>query len=320
MSRVAEIEQTAAEWLARREDTGWTHSDQAALDNWLAASFAHKAAYWRLDHGWRQADRIGSLGPQAAGEDSAVRTKPSIRALAIAASVAILCGIGLAIWSDAGSSSPRTQVAETQVGQRGELRLSDGSKVELNTASRARTVIAATRREVWLDRGEAYFDVAHDRMRPFVVHAGPTTITVLGTRFGVRRNGTRITVAVIEGRVRLASASNDGANRSTLITAGDTALTGDGALMLAPRSAERVDGELAWRYGVLRFNGETLGAVVAEFNRYNHRKIVVSDAEVGAIRIGGAFHASNSDAFLRLLREAYGLRIDQQGDTVRISD
>ena len=57
-----QIEEQAARWLMRRDEPEWSATDQSGLDDWLAQSMAHKAAYWRLEHGWRQADRIGSLG------------------------------------------------------------------------------------------------------------------------------------------------------------------------------------------------------------------------------------------------------------------
>ena len=53
-----EIEQQAALWLVRREEPEWTAADEAMLAAWLEESMAHKAAFWRLEFGWREADRI----------------------------------------------------------------------------------------------------------------------------------------------------------------------------------------------------------------------------------------------------------------------
>ena len=66
MSRARDLEQRAAHWVLRQEEAGWSTADQHDLDRWLAESNSHKAAFWRLEHGWREADRIGSLG-QAPG-------------------------------------------------------------------------------------------------------------------------------------------------------------------------------------------------------------------------------------------------------------
>src|SRR5690606_85904 len=96
-----------------------------------------------------------------------------------------------------------TQGYETQVGGRESVPLPDGSRVELNTDSKLRAAMTGEKREVWLERGEAYFEVKHDRMRPFVVWAGDRRITVLGTKFSVRRAGARVRVAVAVGRVQV---------------------------------------------------------------------------------------------------------------------
>ena len=93
----------------------------------------------------------------------------------------------------------------TSTGAHRIISLVDQTTVELNTASQMRSTLDASKREVFLDRGEAYFDVAHDSSRPFVVHAGGQEIVVLGTKFAVRVDGAKLTVSVVEGRVRLNS-------------------------------------------------------------------------------------------------------------------
>lgn len=77
----------------------------------------------------------------------------------------------------------------------------------MNTATIVRTASRANGREAWLGKGEAYFNIAHRPDQPFVVHAGPRTVTVLGTRFIVRRDGEKVTVAVLSGRVRIEDAT-----------------------------------------------------------------------------------------------------------------
>jgi transmembrane sensor len=318
MSAAREIEDRAAAWLIRSEDAAWSPTDQAALDAWLAESMAHKAAYWRLEHGWREADRIGALGlsneklrPVGTPWLSA-RRKP----IAIAASIVAVLAVGsLEMWP-----TRRTEAAsarfDTPVGGRRTISLADGSKVELNTATEIRTAA----REVWLDKGEAYFEVMHMDAHPFVVHAGSRTVTVLGTKFAVRRDADKVTVSVIEGRVRVDDGASAGStSRSSIITAGDTAIARGPATLLAARSEERVESALAWRDGMLSFDQTTLGDAAAEFNRYNRKPIVVTDPAAAAIRIGGTFQASNVDAFVRLLRDAYGLRVTTDDDAVKIS-
>lgn len=323
-----QIEEQAARWLMRRDEPEWSAADQAGLDAWLAQSMAHKAAYWRLEHGWRQADRIGSLGDAV---DPALRPfrgtwiRRAWQPVAIAASVAL---IFVAVGSQfrwPGQQGPvevaHSQTITTAVGGRKFVPLDDGSRIELNTATMLRASVTPENREVWLDQGEAYFEVRHSDTIPFVVHAGPRTITVLGTKFSVRRDGNRVTVSVVEGRVRVegtVSRGQPGAGSSSIITTGDVAITEGSSTLVAAKSPERVANTLAWREGMLTFDQVTLGEAAAEFNRYNPRKIVIDDPEVASIRIGGTFRASNIDAFVRLLHDAYGLEISVSGDEVKI--
>ena len=323
----ARIEETAARWLLRREEPGWSEADQAALDAWLDESMAHKAAFWRLEHGWREADRIGALGEAAEMPARVARMdwRAWWKPVAIAASLILTIGIGSYAswpWLNSPAEHPAYAAANavsTPVGGHKVINLPDGSRVELNTASLVRSEVGADRREVWLDRGEAYFEVAHAEGRPFVVHAGPRTITVLGTKFSVRRDGDRVTVSVREGRVRVEDATPHGSGRATIIAAGDVAIAEGPATLIAANSPTRVENALSWRDGTLVFDQSTLAEAAAEFNRYNRRQIVIRDPEAASIRIGGTFQASNVDAFARLLRDAYGLDVEVRSDRVTIS-
>lgn len=317
----AAIEQRAALWLVRREQPDWSPEDQAALDAWLDESMAHKAAYWRLEHGWREADRIAALGPASrdavAPPASAARWRP----LAAAASLVAIIAFGAVELSRSGPEPVVVaQHFATPVGGRRIVPLVDGSKVELNTATTMRTAVTAEHREVWLDRGEAYFEIAHMANHPFVVHAGSRTVTVLGTKFSVRREGDRVTVSVVEGRVKVDDAGQADAVPTAILTAGDVAVARGPATLLAAKSEERVASALAWRDGMLNFDRTSLADAVREFNRYNRKQITIADAETGDIRIGGSFQAANVDAFVRLLHDAYGLRVESGPDSVKISD
>src|SRR5690606_2523948 len=106
--------------------------------------------------------------------------------------------------------------------------------------------------------------------------------------------------------------------RSSVITAGDMALASGAATLVTTRSQEDVAQALAWRDGMLSFDQEPLTAITAEFNRYNTRKLTLDEATVGAILITGTFPSDRPDAFARLLEEAYGLRVDDRGDEIRI--
>jgi transmembrane sensor len=330
MSRAQHANDRAADWIIRREDGAWSEQDQQELDAWLAESDGNRAAYLRLKHSWKEADRIGALGASLDrfAEIREQRTASWSKRLAIAASLLLMVGVGSGVYFRGGSnlSSEITAIApasapkfDTPVGGRQVVALIDGSKVELNTASLVRTSITEASRDVWLEKGEAYFEVAHLNGRPFVVHAGNRTVTVLGTKFSVRRDGDKVTVSVVEGRVRVADANNV-AVPAAVITAGDVAIAQGPSTLMTVKSEERVANALAWRGGMLSFDQSPLPAVAAEFNRYNRRPLVVRGSEASNIRIGGAFPASDPEAFARLLRDAYSLHVDIRSDAIIISD
>ncbi len=325
MKRQEAIEDEALDWLIRRNGGDWTEDEQVELNTWLEESMAHKAAFWRADHLWQQADRIKSLGLNTHTDLQEPETKVRWWPTAIAASLVAAIGIGgISLGPNFLEQPPaQTQLVQqtrfdTPIGGRRVVPLIDGSKVELNTQTVLRTAVDQTKREVWLDAGEAFFEVAHREGEPFVVHAGRQTITVLGTKFSVRRDKDRVTVNVLEGRVRVDDGEDQMAH-AAIITAGDTAISRGTSTLIAAKSDERVESALAWRDGMLSFDQAPLTDVVAEFNRYNRIRLVVTDAEAGKIPIGGSFQASSIDSFTRLLRDAYGLRIERDDETVKIS-
>jgi transmembrane sensor len=287
-----ETEMLAAEWLAR-EDRGLTAEEADALDLWLNASSLNKVAYLRLNAGWRRADRLAALKSPST---TALQRRPMVvPALLAAACVLILLAGGAWLYRPR-PTEPPPQVYATAIGQRQEVRLADGTRVELNTNTRVHASVTATRRTVTLDEGEAYFDVVHDATRPFVVYAGNRRITDLGTKFSVFRNGDDVRVTVREGRVKveILGQRTDGA---PVVTEGGHQLVtkGSESLLLSKPETE-IANELSWRSGVLVFDQQTLAEAAEQFNRYNTRQIVV-EGSARKIRIGGHFKADNRGGY-----------------------
>jgi transmembrane sensor len=335
MSRAQDIEAKAAEWLMRREQPQYSQADQAALDRWLNESMSHKAAFWRLEHAWQMADRIGARSARDVGPHPRRRGLPlkwwqgGVLAASLLLAIAF---IGLHS-RPALSPQPRVNTFDTGIADTGTVDtfdtgigghrivpLVDGSRIELNTATILRTNISNERRDVWLDRGEAFFEVAHIEGSAFVVHAGPRMITVVGTQFSVRRDGDKVTVAVVKGRVRVEDTTPGASSASITVTAGDVAIGLGSSTMVVSKPVAAVEDKLTWRDGRLVFDGTSLAEVADDFNRYNRQQLLISDPSVAAIRISGTFKASNVEAFVRLLKEAYGLKVElTAGGTLEIS-
>jgi transmembrane sensor len=313
MSVADDIEERAAHFAMRQSEPTWSGEDQAELEAWLGESTAHKAAFWRLEHGWATVNRISALPPQPHSyRPGLMALRGGWRAVSLAACLTLtLIATGLYL---ARNSSTVQSRYTTLIGAYLTVPLPDGSNAQLNTESAIRAEVGADHRWIWLDRGEVYFDVAHDQSKQFVIHAGTRRITVLGTKFAVRRDADKVIVSVLDGRVRLEGEGKTAAAGSVTVERGGIAVADGASTLLAAQSVESIERSLTWRHGMLNFDGSTLAEVAAEFNRYNRRQLVIADPTVAAMRIGGSFQTTNVDAFVRLLRDAYGLRSEEAGD------
>ena len=318
MTRADPIEEVAAGWLVRQDSGEWTCQDQAELDAWLDAAAGNAVAYYRLEQSWRTADRLAALRVPAPAEPMPRPVPQLWFGLAIAASLVLAGFVGLFV---AGLGPFQAgEVHATRIGGRATVPFADGSRVELNTDTALRADISGDRRIVWLDRGEAYFDVARDPARPFQVLAGDRRITVLGTKFSVRRIGDGVQVNVVEGRVRvepLGGADDEATFR--ILTRGQTALAAGPDSLRTAAAPEEVAASLSWRQGMILCDQDSLADAAAEFNRYNGKRLVIADADAAAMTISGRFEATNVDAFARLLNRAYGLSVRDDGARLTIT-
>lgn len=310
MSSAKEIEEQAALWLLRQEEAGWSERDQALLEAWIEASTLHRVAFYRLEHGWRRADRLAA-SKQAAAPDRGRRLS-FMRFAQWAALAAAIGFVGILAFRPGPQVSSKTYL--TELGVRSSYPLEDSSQVELNTDSRLRTEVSAKSRSAWLEKGEVYFQIAHDPDRPFTIHAGGQVITDLGTKFSVRLDGDRVTVAVLEGRVQV-----DAKKLSTVANPGDVVLAQGDETLLRHGSVDQIAAALSWREGVLTFDRATLADIAHEFNRYNRKKLAIDPATAAAIHVGGTFDAGNVEAFARLMQQAYRLKVEDDGSTIKIS-
>jgi transmembrane sensor len=310
----AEINATAAQWIERRDRNEWGDADQAELNTWLDQSPAHRAAFWRLEAAWKDTNRLTAFKPSVrrSREARAVVSRPVFKFAAAIALVAV-CGGATALYV----TTPDWKTYSTTVGGREILTLGDGTKIELNTDSAVRVAQTTHSREVWLDKGEAYFDVTHDATRPFTVMVGDRRITDLGTKFVIRRETDRLKVAVLDGRVQLEP--KNGETKPTVLTQGDVIVATATNLTRSRTPSRQLEADLGWRTGVLVFNDRTLADVAAEFNRYNTRKLIVTDEKAAQTRIAGTFRADNIDAFVNTAHRVLGLKVEKRGQDIAIS-
>lgn len=338
-----ELDRVVSQWIARRDSGDWSDHDEAQFSRWLQQSDLHQIAWLRMQRIWDETRRLSALGagipsgriPQRGqwvltpfydsptrpeDADSPIATAPVISRIGRRSIWAIAASIVLAttLFAFRDFSLPGERYS-TPIGGVSSLPLADGSKITLNTASRIRVELTGTERRAELQRGEAFFDVARDSSRPFVVTAGRKRIVVLGTKFSVRRDGEDIRVVVTEGAVQLENADAPRSAKAERLVAGTVAVTAKAGTVLRHKALDKVEEELSWRAGVLVFRDETLAGAIAEFNRYTVRKIRIVDARVAGMRVAGSFQSNNAEDFVRLLEQGYALRVDSSGDEILLN-
>jgi transmembrane sensor len=314
-----ELQEQAIEWIVNRHVAEtWSEHDQSRLDAWLNKSPAHLVAYWRAKDGWNRTELLGALRsfrPDRTRTEGRQRTRALwTRRAAVAAAFVIVGATASGYFS-----RPVEHRYATALGGRQMLALADGSQIEMNTDTALRIGDAGTQRTVTLEKGEAFFQIKHDSKHPFVVRVANHRIVDLGTKFSVRTDGDRVQVALVEGLARIDNFGADGKRSSTLLKPGDVAVATALSIFVSKKSQPELVNQLAWRHGVLVFDNAALADVAAEFNRYNHQKIVIADQAAGRRTINGAFQANDLEAMTNIAREVFGLRVVQRNDEILIS-
>jgi len=189
----------------------------------------------------------------------------------------------------------------------------DGGRLQLDTDTRVRVRLSRGQRQVLLERGQAFFDVAHDAARPFTVTSGATSVRALGTRFDVRRDADAVRVTLVEGRVlvRPTQATSD---PGVVLTPGQQMTAGVGRS--PPRKID-VAAATSWRSGRIVFQAVPLHAAIAEFNRYSPRRIILEPGPAADALVTGAFDSDNLKAFVSAVGELNGLEaVDTNPDVI----
>jgi transmembrane sensor len=313
------IEARAANWLQRRQFWDWSQTDQAALDQWLCESEVHLVTFLRLEAAWTRTERFVALDPaKIAGvpsEEAERRPLWPILTRAVAG-LTVIAVIGAAAFA---FTRPHDRIYSTPVGGHETIAFADGSRIELDTNTTIRARMTTEQRMVWLEKGDAYFKVHHDGAHPFIVMAGNRRITDLGTEFLVSRRPHKLRVAVVSGRVWLEAADKQAPSQSHLLLPGDVAVATADTMSIVKKSERSLANELAWRRGLLVFDHTTLADAAQAFNRYNREKLEIADPAIASITIDGSFQAGNLQLFARVVRRAFGLHVETEGNRTVIS-
>lgn len=330
--RDPEIETQAAQWVVRI-DRGLTAAEQDKFLEWYASHPAHSAALARHRRNWQRLDRLAAWRPQHSPQPNPDLLAPPLRfsprraprwwlGLAAAAAVVAL-GLG---WQLLPRIHPQGEELAAMPTENRRL-LEDGSTIKLNRGAVVTVAFSPKERRVKLSSGEAFFTVAKNPSRPFIVEVKGVDVRAVGTAFNVRLDRNDVEVLVAEGTVAVNRARKfagpDGAPlpqtvHLALVPARHMAtidLHSDAdEPRLAPVGQQQLQQALAWQQGFLTFNSRPLGEIAAELNRLNDVQLVIADENLARTNFSVTIKSDNSAGFARLLEAAFGARLEMDGD------
>lgn len=295
------MEEAAADWVARMDRGDWCAADEAALQDWLAQDPRHRGVLLQAQAIWSMAD----------APPLATMARPARASLYNISRRRMLAGGGAALAASIAGFLFFAQGASytTNVGEVRRVVMADGSAATINTQTRVDVDLAERSRNVRLANGEAWFQVAKDKTRPFIVEAGRIRVQAIGTAFSVRRRDAGADILVTEGIVRVWAEGAEGSAIS--LSAGQGAYIADNVEIRRRRSdPAAIDRALAWRGGKIELAGNRLSEAVSEFNRYNRRQIIILDPIIGAERFDGVFGANDVSDFVIGVRDSLGVPVD----------
>jgi transmembrane sensor len=338
----------AAVWIARLHGPNRTPEVEAGLRRWMAEDAERAAAFELLTDTWDKSARLRRrpLEQVASWEWPGFRISFSRAALATLA-IAILAVIGTVFFLHHDGLA-------TDIGEQRTVTLEDGTRVHLNTDTRAVVHYNRLARGVELVRGEALFEVVKRPDWPFIVTAGHQQIRALGTIFLVRRDQNDLAVTLVEGKVsvspldssavpgpgatprsKLASSQTSplqsGASAHAPVTSASRQgpSTDEGVFTLAPGERLRFEGDrapqldhpsldavTAWQRGQVAFDNTPLGDAIAQINRYSAVQIIVEDPRAAAIPVGGVFRVGDSEDFAQAVAHTYHLELHNYSQNI----
>lgn len=333
------LHEAAAEWLVRRQDATWSAADQRELDAWLAAHPTHRQAFARVSRTWQDLARTPRPALASDGLAAAATPRPAPAARpapdrgrapgrrpgfwlalpglaafpkALAAVCAVLVIGGGYGWYRWDNTPGYVLDVSTAAGEIRQLDMPDGSRIALNFGSTLQVRYYPRRREVVLNQGEGFFDVAPDTGRPFTVDARQSRVTVVGTAFNVRTTPQAVIVKVLHGRVRVQPDRDHGGQALSL--GAEQGVSVDARAATYQTVAVAADSVGGWRNDRLVFRRTPLGEVAQEVAQYLGKPVALASPDLKTLPVSG-FAATNAPAaFLEALPDLLPVRVTRAAD------
>lgn len=297
----------AARWVIRLAAGPLSPAEQQELAGWLEGAPRNRGAFVRAQAAWMDLDRVASLAHPGAGERYRRDTPAGLRV--VRRRWVLAAGLGTVAITAVGGWWSRHARRESYSSGEGEVRrvtLSDGSIMTLNSDTEALVSYSPGRRAIALERGEALFEVTKDPVRPFVVSAANLQVRAVGTAFSVRKGDARTDVTVAEGVVEVSDRNDFQQEPPTRLAADELAVATSSGISVAHLTPQELERRLAWRQGMLAFDGQSLAEAVHEINRYGGKPIRIDDPRLAARPVVGLFRAGDSEGFAQTVAAALG--------------
>jgi len=329
-----EIQEQACLWISRM-DRGLSQIEQRELVAWCNQNSTHHGTLLEMASYWDDISVLNELNGLFPIE-KLKRSTNNFTAIALAASIALISLFtSNALLNESflpflpslkEQSLTHTQTLKTFIGEQNSFTLSDGTHIQLNTNTIVEVAYTPSFRQLTLVQGEAKFDVAKDKSRPFSVTSGGKSFTALGTIFNVQKSDNQaMELMVTEGRVLITQANeafelikqtllttNENTKPSELpgmlVTSGEKAtIVQNTETPVLKVSLDQVQRELAWQQGMLVFDGEPLSKALIEVSRYTSNRFKISDPTIANIKVSGYFKANDIDGLLASLNSNFNI-------------
>jgi transmembrane sensor len=309
-----QIQEQACLWISRM-DRGLSHTEQRELVIWCNQNTTHHSTLLEMASYWDDVSVLNELKGLFPLE-KVNKPNSNFTTMLLAASIAIISVLSTNALIDKSflpflpslheQSLTQNQILMTPIGEQNSFTMSDGTHIQLNTNSIVEIAYTASFRQLTLVQGEARFDVAKDKSRPFTVTSGEKSFTALGTIFNVQKNDNdKMELVVTEGRVLITKANEalevlkqtlltttEKTKKSELpgmlVTSGEKAIIAKGNEMPIEKiSLDQVQRDLAWQQGMIIFNGEPLSKALIEISRYTSNHFKVLNPKISSLNVSG---------------------------------
>jgi transmembrane sensor len=334
------IQELACFWVSRM-DRGLTTSEKKQLVTWCNHNTLHYTSLLEMASYWDDLSVLNELNhlfplPHV----KVLHKRNKFSAIAVAASISIVSIVSINTLVNESflpylpsfneKKLTQNQTLKTQVGEQSTFTLKDGSQIQLNTNSLINVKYSPNHRLLTLVKGEARFDVAKDKKRPFTVMVGKKSFTALGTIFNLQKKKNQVMELVVtEGKVLITKASTSISDIKETLTKAHTSITPDVLQATLVVSGEKVtiadnvsedkttpvkkvslnqiNRDLAWQQGMLIFEGEPLSSALDEISRYTTSRFEIVDSKLAKLTVAGYFKAGDIEGLLASLQSNLGI-------------